>query len=73
MDLRRAVPRPFDQTATGARPTALDEGMLLLRIVVGLTMAGHGLQKLPNRIKAYTEMADFLEKYLRASATAGSN
>ena len=46
MDLRRAVPRPFDQTATGARPTALDEGMLLLRIVVGLTMAAHGTQKL---------------------------
>src|SRR5947209_4731827 len=46
MDLRRAVPPPFDQTATGARPTALDEGMLLLRIVVGLTMAAHGSQKL---------------------------
>ncbi|HKN50531.1 MAG TPA: DoxX family protein [Actinomycetota bacterium] len=50
MDLRRALPRPFYQTATGAgaeaRPTALDEGMLLLRIVVGLTMAAHGTQKL---------------------------
>jgi len=50
MDLRRAVRRPFDQTATGAgagaRPTHLDEGILLLRIVIGLTMAAHGAQKL---------------------------
>ena len=46
MDFRRAVPRTLDETVTGARPTGLDEGMLLLRIVVGLTMAAHGAQKL---------------------------
>jgi putative oxidoreductase len=50
MDLRRAVPRPFDLTADAgrARPgsTGLDTGMLLLRLVVGLTMAAHGAQKL---------------------------
>ena len=49
MDLRRAVLRTFDRTAddqaiTGA--TGLDAGILLLRLVVGLTMAVHGAQKL---------------------------
>ena len=29
---------------------------------------GHGLAKLPNRIQAYTKMADFMEKYLLAPA-----
>src|SRR4030081_356265 len=50
MDLRRAVPRTFDQAAEGGRamagPTGLDQGMLLLRLVVGWTMAVHGAQKL---------------------------
>ena len=50
MDLRRAVPRTFDQMAEGGRAgpgsSGFDAGMLLLRIVVGLTMAAHGTQKL---------------------------
>src|SRR3979411_733108 len=50
MDLRRAVPRTFDQAADGGRamagPTGLDQGMVLLRLVVGWTMAVHGAQKL---------------------------
>src|SRR3989440_8327130 len=50
MDLRRAVPRTFDQMAEGGRAgpgsSGFDAGMLLLRLVVGLTMAAHGAQKL---------------------------
>jgi putative oxidoreductase len=50
MDLRRAVPRTFDPTAgegrAGPGSTGFDAGMLLLRLVVGLTMAAHGAQKL---------------------------
>ena len=50
MDLRRAVPRTFEEGAEGGRPgldsTGFDAGMLLLRLVVGWTMAVHGAQKL---------------------------
>ena len=50
MDLRRAVPRTFEETADGGRAradsTGFDAGMLVLRLVVGLTMAAHGAQKL---------------------------
>jgi len=34
---------------------------------------GHGVVKLPNRIKAYTAVADFLDKYLRAGQGAGAS
>jgi putative oxidoreductase len=50
MDLRRAVPRTFDLTADRDRgrpgSAGFDAGILLLRLVVGLTMAAHGAQKL---------------------------
>jgi len=50
MDLRRAVPRTFEEMADGglAGPgsTGFDAGMLLLRLVVGWTMVAHGAQKL---------------------------
>src|SRR5438105_9015185 len=50
MDLRRAVPRTFEETIDVGRAragsTGFDAGMLLLRLVVGLTMAAHGAQKL---------------------------
>ena len=50
MDLRRAVPRTFEETAGGGRAgpgsTGFDAGMLLLRLVVGWTMVAHGAQKL---------------------------
>jgi putative oxidoreductase len=50
MDLRRAVPRTFEEAAEGGRAgpgsTGFDTGMLLLRLVVGWTMAVHGAQKL---------------------------
>jgi putative oxidoreductase len=50
MDLRRAVPRTFDQAADNrlalGGATGLDAGILLLRLIVGLTMAAHGAQKL---------------------------
>jgi putative oxidoreductase len=50
MDLLRAFPRTFEETADGGRAgpgsTGFDAGMLLLRLVVGWTMVAHGAQKL---------------------------
>src|SRR5437870_1580400 len=50
MDLRRAVPRTFEEMADGALAgpgsTGFDAGMLLLRLVVGWTLVAHGAQTL---------------------------
>src|SRR5712671_1162548 len=67
MDLRRAVPRTFEEAAEGGRAgpdsTGLDTGMLLLRLVVGWTMAVHGAQKLLGWFggPGFTGTARFLE------------
>jgi len=74
MNRRRVVPRAVEEMTMGpgveggdpAGPgtTGLDAGMLILRLVVGLTMAAHGAQKLFGWFggPGFTGTAHFLEQ-----------